>query len=128
MPVRVERLANALLGLDTMLLEQQAQLPKCHFHTLMKLRGAWLCTGGESAFEVVDCRQQLMDERFLLRGRAGVAFLAAAPLKILEIGRQAQVDILLFCELLADRVRVCANSLGGKAACPPIRPMADFGL
>src|ERR1039458_2025112 len=103
MPVRVEWSANALLGLDTMLLEQQAQLPKRHFHTLMELRGAWGYTGGQSAFEIVDCRQQLMDERFLLHGRTGIAFLASAPLEILEIGGQAQVHIFLFGELLADQ-------------------------
>ena len=117
MPVRVERLANALLGLDTMLLEQQAKLPKRHFHTFMKLRGAWPCTGGQSAFEVVDCRQQLMDKRLLLRGRAGVAFLAAAPLEILEIRGQAQPQICLFGEFVTERVRICGNGLGGDGAC-----------
>jgi hypothetical protein len=116
MPVRVEWSANALLGLDTMLLEQKAQLPKRHFHTLMELRGAWGYTGGQSAFEVVDCRQQFMDERFLLRGRTGVAFLAAAPLEILEIGGQAQVHILLFGELLADRVRFSSGRFDSESA------------
>jgi len=37
MPVRIERLANTLLGLDTMLAEQQAQLLQRHLHTLVKL-------------------------------------------------------------------------------------------
>jgi hypothetical protein len=113
MPVRIERLANTLLGLDTMLAEQQAQLLQRHFHPLMKLWGAGGCTGGQSTFEVVDCGQQFMDKRFLLRGRTGVAFLAAAPLEILEIGGQAQVHILLFGELLADRVRLSGSWFDG---------------
>ena len=43
MPVRVERLADNLLGLDAMLAKQQAQLLQSHFHTLMKL---WRSGGG----------------------------------------------------------------------------------
>ena len=113
MPVRVERLANALLGLDAVLAEQQAQLLQRHLHTLMKLLGAGGCAGGQSTFEVVDGGQQFMDKRFLLRGRTGLALLAAAPLEILEVGGQAQVHILLFGELLADRVRLSGSWFGG---------------
>jgi hypothetical protein len=91
MPVRVERLANALLGLDTVLMEQPVQLPKRHLHPLMELWGTWGCADGQSAFKVVDCRKQLTDESFLLRGCTGVAFLATAPLEILEICGQAHV-------------------------------------
>jgi hypothetical protein len=101
MPVRVERLADALLDLDAVLAEQQAQLLQRHLDTLMKLKGAGGCAGGQSPFEVVDCGQQFMDEQFLLRGRTGLAFLATAPLEILEVGGQAQVQIFLFGELFA---------------------------
>jgi hypothetical protein len=102
MPVRVERLANALLGLDTVLAEKQAQLLQRHFHPLMKLWGAGGCTGGQSAFEVVDCGQQFMDKRFLLRGRTGLALLAAAPLEVFEIRGQAQLQLCLFGEFVAE--------------------------
>ena len=37
MPMRVERLADNLLGLDAMLAKQQAQLMERHLHALMKL-------------------------------------------------------------------------------------------
>jgi hypothetical protein len=115
MPVRVERLANALLGLDTMLAEQQAQLLQRHFHPLMKLWGAGGCTGGQSTFEVVDCGQQFMDKRFLLRGRTGLALLAAAPLEILEIRGQAQLQICLFGELSRSESESVATASAVKA-------------
>ena len=104
MPMRVERLADALLALDAVLAEQQAQLLQRHLHALMKLGGTGRGAGGQGPFEIVDGGQQLMDERFLLSGRAGVALQAAAPLEILEIGRQAQLQIGFFGELLAERV------------------------
>jgi hypothetical protein len=44
-------------------------------------------------------------------------WLAAAPLEIFEIGCQAQLQICLFGELLAERLRVCGNGLGGGGAC-----------
>ena len=44
MPVRIERLAKALLGLDAVLVKQKEQLSKGHLHTLMKLWGAPSCT------------------------------------------------------------------------------------
>jgi hypothetical protein len=113
MPVRVERLANALLGLDSVLAEQQAQLLQRHIHTLMKLWGSGGCAGGQSTFEVIDCGQQFMDKRFLLRCRTDLALLAAASLEILEVGGQAQVHILLFGELLADRVRLSGSWFDG---------------
>jgi hypothetical protein len=37
MPVRVKRLADTLLGLDAMLVKQQAQLLQSHLHILVKL-------------------------------------------------------------------------------------------
>jgi hypothetical protein len=43
MPVRIERLAHNLLGLNAMLAKQQAQLLQRHFHALMKL---WRSGGG----------------------------------------------------------------------------------
>ena len=95
MPMRVERFANDLLGLDAVLLKQQPQLLQRHLHTLMKLLRAGRCAGGQCPFEVVDCGEKLMDERFLLRRRTDIAFLAAPPLEILEIGGQLQVYIFL---------------------------------
>ena len=53
-----------------------------------------------------------MDERFLLRGRTGIAFLAAAPLEILEVGGEAQVQVFLFGEFRAEWVRLCRSGFG----------------
>ena len=111
MPVRIERLAKALLGLDAVLVKQKEQLSKGHLHTLMKLWGAPSCTRGQSTFEVINCRQQFVDERFFLRGRTGVAFLAVAPFEILKIGSHAQVQVFLFGELLTNATRLIGCSL-----------------
>ena len=100
MPVRVERLADDLLTLDAVLAEQLLQLFQRHLHTLMKLRGVPRGASGQSPFEVVNDRQQLNDERFLLRRRAGFAFLPAAPLEIFKVGGQTQMQIFLFGEIL----------------------------
>jgi hypothetical protein len=105
MPVRVERLADDLLTLDAVLAEQLLQLFQRHLHPLMKLRGVPRCAGGQSPFEIVNDRQQFNDERFLLRHRAGLAFLPAAPLEILKVGGQAQMQIFLFGEILEERFR-----------------------
>jgi len=47
-----------------------------------------------------------------LRGRPGLAFLPAAPLEILKVGGQPQVQILLFGEILEQHFR----SGGGRPA------------
>jgi hypothetical protein len=44
-----------------------------------------------------------------LRGCAGLDFLAASPLEILEVGGQAQVQVLLFAKFLAEPVGLCGN-------------------
>ena len=114
MPVRIKRLADALFALNAVLAEQQAQLLQRHLHTLMKLVRTRGCTGSQSTFEVVYCRQQFMDERFLLRDRTGLVFLTTAPLEVLEVGGQAQIQVFLLDEFLAERVRLCGSSLGGE--------------
>jgi len=43
MPLRIERLADALISLNAMLAEQQPQLLQRHLHTLLKL---WRSRGG----------------------------------------------------------------------------------
>src|ERR1035438_6821405 len=58
--------------------------------------------GGQSTFEVVEGRQQLMDERFLARERTALRLLASAPLEILEVGGEAQVQVFLFGEFRAE--------------------------
>ncbi len=68
MPMRVKRLADNFLTLDAVLAEQLLQLLQRHLHSLMKLRGVARCARGQSPFEIVNDRQQLNDERFLLRG------------------------------------------------------------
>ncbi len=112
MSVRIKRLTDALLALDAVLAEQQAQLLQRHLHTLMKLARTRGCTGSQSTVEVVYCGQQFTDERFLLRDRTGLAFLTTAPLEILEVGGQAQIQVFLLDEFLAERVRLCGSSLG----------------
>ena len=112
MPVRVERLADNLLTLDAVLTEQLLQLLQRHLHTLMKLRGVPRCASGQSPFEIVNDWQQLDDERFFLRHRAGFAFLPAALLEIIKIGGQAQMQILLFGKILEERFRFAGCGLG----------------
>ena len=114
MPVWVKRLANNLLGLNAMLVKQQAQLLQSHLHTLMKLRRSGGGTGSQCPFKIVERGQQLVDKGFLLCGGTGLDFLAASPLEILKIGGQAQVQILLFTKFLAEKVGLggsCQRSL-----------------
>jgi hypothetical protein len=107
MPVRVERLADNLLTLDAMLTEQLLQLLQRHLHTLMKLRGVARGASGQSPFEIVNDRQQLDDERFLLRHRAGLAFLPAALLEIIKVSGQRRCKS--FCS--ARSLRSASDSL-----------------
>ena len=116
MPVRVERLANDLPTLDPMLLEQLLQLLQGHLHPLMKLAGVPRGPGSQSPLEVVNDWQQFHDEGFLLRDRTGPAFLPAAPLEILKVGDQAQMQILLLGEILQERVRRGGDGLEGGGA------------
>jgi len=53
-----------------------------------------------------------MDERFLLRGRARLGFLATASFEILEVGGEAQVQVFLFGEFRAEWVRLCRSGFG----------------
>jgi len=105
MPVRVERLADDFLTFDAVLAKQLLQLLQCHFHALMKLGGLPRGAGGQSPFKVVNNRQQLDDERFLLRDRAGLAFQPAAPLEILKVGGQAQMQFFLPGKILEEGFR-----------------------
>jgi hypothetical protein len=59
MPVRVERFANYLPALDTVLKQQLLQLFQRHLHALMKLRRIPRRAGGQRAFEIVNDWQQL---------------------------------------------------------------------
>ena len=113
MPVRIERLADDCLTLDAMLAEQLLQLLQCHLHTLMKLRGVTRRTGGQSTFEIVNYRQKFNDERVLLCGSAGLAFLPAAPLKILKVCGQTKMQILLFGEVIEECLRFAGSGRGG---------------
>jgi hypothetical protein len=86
MAVRVERLADDILTFDAVLAKQLLQLLQCHLHALMKLDRIPRCSRGHGPLKVINDRQQLDDERFLLRDRSGLAFQPAAPLEILKVG------------------------------------------
>ena len=53
-----------------------------------------------------------MDERFLARERTALRLLASAPLEILEVGGEAQVQVFLFGEFRAEWVRLCRSGFG----------------
>src|ERR1022692_2158061 len=113
MLMRVELLADDFSALDAVLAEQEAQLLQRHLHTLMKLLRTGGCAGGQGSFEVVNDRQQLMDERFLLRGCARLGFLATASFEILEVGDPGQEAIPLCGEFVEARVRVGGSGWDG---------------
>ena len=78
----------------------------------MKLGGVFCCAGSQSPFQVVDDRQQLDDEEFLLRDRAGLAFLPAAPFEIFKVSGQTQMQIFLFGKVLEEGFRFLGGRTG----------------
>jgi hypothetical protein len=122
MAVRVKGLPDQRLAFHPVLTEQLLQLGQRHLDALMERRGIARRAGSQGAFEVVNDRQQFNDERFLLRGRPGLAFLPAAPLEIFKVGEQAQMEIFLFGKIFEERVR-----LGGSGPDDELRFQGGWG-
>jgi len=113
LPMRVERFADDRLAFHAMLVEQLLQLLERHLHSLTELGRILRGAGGQGAFKVINDRQEIHDERFLLRDGPNLGFLAAAPLEILEVGAEAQMQVLLFGQILEERFRLGDNGFGG---------------
>ena len=86
--MRIEWLSHAVLRFDAVMLKNLMQLLQRHLHALAKLlaRGHMI---GDRTFKIVDHRQQLANESFLLRRGTAVGFLRSAFSEIIEIRSEA---------------------------------------
>ena len=101
MPVGIERTTNGGHRLNAVLEEQLPQLLQCQRHPLLQL-GRSCGRRGKGAFEIVECRQQVADKGFFLSRSLLLGIPPSAFLKILKVGRQLQIIILLGSQLLLE--------------------------
>jgi len=102
-PVRIKYPARSLHILDPVAPEQAAQLLQRHLHALPQRLGGSGWFTGQRPLEIIEYRQHVLDERFLLRLRFLLRIAPGSLFEIVEVGRQAQIRILLPGNLLAQR-------------------------
>jgi len=101
-PVGIEGPPNVLDGLDTVTLEQQAQLLQRHFHTLMQWLGGNGLLGSQGAFEIVENGQQVADEGFFFSRGLSLGISPGALFEVVEVRGEAQVIVLLCGQILKE--------------------------
>src|SRR5678815_3632445 len=112
MALRVKRLSKALLGFNAMTAEQLLELLHRHFTPLPQLfrRGGGFA--GHSPFEVVNYREQLANEGFLLGRGAPIYFLRRPLAEVIEVGGQAEIELPLIGQIGFKRPEVLHERLG----------------
>jgi hypothetical protein len=92
----VERLAKTLFRIDAVLVKELPQLPPDHLHSPPELLERRVRIHCKCAIQIINHRQDFFNECLLMREGATVGLLIGSPPKVIEIGGQPKIAILLF--------------------------------
>jgi hypothetical protein len=109
--MRVEGPADRFLRFNAMAFQELMQLLQRHPDAIAQLfRGR---ITGEGALEVIDDRQKLADESFLLRRGAPIGLARGPFAEVIEIGREPEIQVLLLgqiCFARSSHTRSCVSA------------------